>query len=224
MNLYQQYDHDLARCNACAALLQQKPVDPSVSDQRVSVKPIVKGILEKPVMLIGQAPGIKEYESGKPFQGSAGKEIRSIFSEIGLSRFDEQVWSTAVVKCYPGRKWVKKRDGGRRIEDETPSTSMVKNCQPFLERQIALVKPKVIVTLGGFPLKAYLRLRGEPTSSARLEHYVGKVELWNDCSVVFFPHTSGASRWLNKHANKQLFNQAKQTLRKALFNADVITN
>ncbi|WP_029134088.1 uracil-DNA glycosylase [Sedimenticola selenatireducens] len=222
MNAVIDYSEQLLSCAKCKDLLAQKRVDPSVNDETVIPKPIVNGIKQRPIMLVGQAPGIKEYESGKPFQGQAGQDIRRIFSEIGVTDFDEQVWSTAVVKCYPGRKLVKNsRKGGYRVEDEVPPTRMVNNCKPFLEQQIAGVEPKVIVTLGGFPLKAYLRLRGRKPSEGRLDAFVGKTEQWGEKTIVFFPHTSGSSRWLNDYANKQRFEQAKQHLRKALIEAEL---
>lgn len=222
MNITSEYAKQLRGCKKCVELLAQKRVDPSVSDETVVPKPIVNGISSRPIMLIGQAPGIKEYESGKPFQGQAGQDIRKIFTEIGVANFDEQVWSTAVVKCYPGRKLVKNsRKGGYRVEDEVPAASMVNNCKHFLEKQIAGVNPKVMVTLGGFPLKAYLRLRGRKPTEGRLDAFVGKTEQWDDKTIVFFPHTSGSSRWLNNYSNKQRFEQAIQHLRKALIEAEL---
>ncbi|MDZ7698486.1 MAG: uracil-DNA glycosylase family protein [Deltaproteobacteria bacterium] len=96
-------------------------------------------------MLIGQAPGLREDETEKPFHGQAGQGIRKVFEDIGISDFDEFVWSSAVVKCYPGRKLVKsKRQQGFRSVDEIPPASMVKNCQPFLMRQIELAEPKIM--------------------------------------------------------------------------------
>ncbi|MGM0427298.1 MAG: uracil-DNA glycosylase family protein [Thermodesulfobacteriota bacterium] len=60
-------------------------------------------------MLIGQPPGLREYETGKPFHGHTGQNIRRVFEDIGISDFDEYAWSSAVVKCYPGRKLVKSK-------------------------------------------------------------------------------------------------------------------
>jgi uracil-DNA glycosylase family 4 len=202
MNEFQQYDSDLRACQLCQKELCYKNVDPSVDDEKVVPKPILTGIRTKPIMLIGQAPGIKEYSTGKPFQGQAGQDIRKVFAQVGVDEFNELVWSTAVVKCYPSRKWVKNtRRGGSRIEDETPSTRMVKNCQSFLEHQIELVKPRVVVTLGGFPIKAYLRLRGRKVSEGKLSEFVGRSEEWEGRKIIFFPHTSGSSRWLNSPEN-----------------------
>lgn len=213
MDIYKQFDEDLKNCQKCKSILGDKYVDPLCSKEKVEPRPVISGIKKKPIMLIGQAPGIREYETGKPFQGQAGQDIRAIFQNIGVSNFDEYVWSSATVKCFPGRKIVKKRKtSGFRVEDEKPSLIMEKNCQPLLLRQIELAEPKVIVTLGGFPLKAYLRLQNRPVSEGKL----GKKEFWKGKSIIFFPHTSGSSFWLNSEVNKELFRNAQALLRQEL--------
>ena len=106
--------------------------NPSVNDEGVIPKPIVSGIRKKPIMLVGQTPGLREYETGEPFHGQAGQGTRKVFEDIGVSDFDGSVWSSEVVKCYPGRKLVKsKRQQGFRTVDEIPPAAMVKNCQPL---------------------------------------------------------------------------------------------
>lgn len=186
-------------------------------------RPIVSGIRKKPVMLIGQAPGLTEYETGKPFQGDAGQGIRGIFADIGIPqhRFDDLVYSSAVIKCFPGSKPVLR--AGRVREDVLPSSEMIRNCQPFLLEQIRLADPKVIVTLGGLPLKTYLKLTGRSGADGRLENFIGKCEQGDGRSVVFFPHTSGASRWLKDHQNRQLLKQAKTLLGTKLIGHGVTT-
>jgi uracil-DNA glycosylase family 4 len=174
-------------------------------------------------MLIGQAPGLTEYRTGKPFQGDAGKGIRGVFAELGLphSRFDGVVYPAAVIKCFPGSK--PKLRAGRVREDVLPSAEMIRNCQPFFEEQIRLANPQIIVTLGSLPLKAYLKLTSRRSSAAPLEHFVGRKEDWNNRTVIFFPHTSGTSRWLNKIENRMLFAQAKALLRFTLIEHNIIT-
>ena len=90
---------------------------------------------------------------------------------------------------------------------------MVENCQPFFERQINLANPKLVLLLGSFALKAYLRRQGRAAEDPRLENFVGRVDGWNGRKVIVLPHTSGTSRWLNAPANKQLFAKAKAPLR-----------
>lgn len=154
MNPYETFDTDLRSCRRCAAELSKFSVDPSRSDETVEPRPIVTGIRPKPILLIGQAPGISEYKSGKPFQGPAGQKIRQIFADSGVPDFDSLVFSSAVVKCYAGRKFRKKGDPTLKCEDRAPTPTMIKNCQTFFERQIDLVDPRIIVTLGLAPLSA----------------------------------------------------------------------
>jgi uracil-DNA glycosylase len=170
--------------------------------------------------LIGQAPGLKEYRTGKPFQGDAGHGIRRLFVEMGIprDRFEEMVYSTAVVKCFPGSRL---RKHGR--EDERPPEEMVRNCVPYLERQVTLFRPQVIITLGRFPLVEYLKLRGRNRQSVRLDDFVGTAEKWDSTVVIFLPHTSGTSRWLNKPENRQLLEKAKLLLRSSLLERNLVS-
>ena len=226
MDIYKQYDTDLSGCTKCTTTLCERYANPLESKAKVEPKPINLGIKKKPIMLIGQAPGFVEYETGKPFEGKAGQGIRKIFQEdIGISDFDKFVWSSAVVKCFPGREIIKKRDGsGDRSQDLKPSSEMKKNCQPFLLRQFELVEPKVIVTLGSYALVNQLKLY-DPSikeKDIRLEDFVGKNVVWEGKTVIFFPHTSGASTWLNKKANKSLFQDSKKLLRQTLITHGII--
>lgn len=185
MTPHELFNHDLRSCRRCASELGTFFVDPSRSEERVVPCPIVSGIRPKPVLLIGQAPGISEYTSGKPFQGQAGQKIRQIFADAGVHDFDSNVFSSAVVKCYAGRKFRKKDDRTSKCEDRPPTPKMNRNCLPFFEGQIPLVDPKLIVTLGGAPLAAYLRASGKATSKSDLGAFVGRTEYWTGRQVIF---------------------------------------
>jgi len=215
MTDFLRFDNALRACNKCSDLFTRNKVDPREGDVTVLPRPIVSGIREKPVLLIGQAPGLSEYRTGKPFQGDAGQGIRAIFDELGLprSRFDELVYSSAAMKCFPGSKPVLR--GGKTREDIAPTARMLANCRPFLERQMGLVKPKIIVTLGSVPLKRYLTLTGGSATGALLTDFVGTTGQWGGATVIFFPHPSGASRWHNEPANRARFTKAKALLRAA---------
>jgi uracil-DNA glycosylase len=123
------------------------------------------------------------------------------------SRFDEIVYSTAAVKCFPGIK-----RGRRGREDERPSKVMVANCLPYLRKQFKLFRPQVVITLGLFPLTEYLKLRGRPHNAVTLDKFVGTVDEWERAAVIFLPHTSGCSRWLSDAGNRALLDRAKQIL------------
>ena len=92
-----------------------------------------EGNLNADVMFIGEAPGYWEDIKGKPFVGSAGEILDEMLSEIGLSR--DMVYVANVLKCRPP-------------ENRDPLASEVEECAPYLDQQIRIIKPKIIVTLG----------------------------------------------------------------------------
>jgi len=105
------------------------------------------------IMFIGEAPGAREDELGQPFVGAAGRFLDDLLAGIGLSRRD--VYICNVVKCRP--------PGNR-----DPEAEEIEACRPFLDRQIEIVNPRVIVTLGRFsmarwfPGVAISRIHGQP--------------------------------------------------------------
>ncbi len=92
------------------------------------------------VMFVGEAPGATEDELGRPFVGRAGKLLGELLAEAGLVR--EDVWITNVVKARPP----KTRD---------PKAPEVAHCMPWLEREVALIEPRLIVPLGRHALKHF---------------------------------------------------------------------
>ena len=94
-----------------------------------------EGNPESPVMFIGEAPGQSEDIKGKPFVGAAGKFLETLLSEIGLSRND--VFICNIVKCRPPR-------------NREPMPNEIQTCTPYLDRQINIIKPKFVVTLGNY--------------------------------------------------------------------------
>ncbi|SVD14751.1 uncharacterized protein METZ01_LOCUS367605 [marine metagenome] len=93
------------------------------------------------VMFIGEAPGYNEDRLGRPFVGAAGQVLDSLLTSVGLSR--ENVFITNTVKCRPANN----RD---------PLPNEITACRDFLDRQIGLIAPKVIVTLGRHALASFL--------------------------------------------------------------------
>jgi uracil-DNA glycosylase len=94
------------------------------------------------LMFVGEAPGADEDLQGEPFVGRAGQLLTKIIEAIGLKRSD--VYIANVIKCRP--------PGNRNPEPDEVAT-----CEPFLSRQIDVIRPKVIVALGSFAAKALLR-------------------------------------------------------------------
>ena len=99
------------------------------------------GDVSAKIMFIGEAPGKVEDETGKPFVGPAGKFLDELLSSIGLERKD--VYITNMVKCRPPNN----RD---------PLPKEIKCCKPWLDKQIKLINPQVIVPLGRFAMAKFL--------------------------------------------------------------------
>jgi len=108
------------------------------------------GNADADLMFVGEAPGASEDEQGLPFVGRAGKLLDQLLQEIGLSRAETFVAN--VLKCRP--------PGNR-----DPLPVEIENCHEYLLRQVELIEPSVICTLGNFSTKL---LRGDPTGITRL--------------------------------------------------------
>jgi len=118
------------------------------------------------VMIVGEQPGDMEDRAGKPFVGPSGKLLDRAFDGAGISRDD--VYVTNAVKHF---KWAKDARTTRRIH-KTPSAGEIRACLPWLQHEIALIQPRVIVCLGAIAAKALLgrtfsvtKRRGMPVDS-----------------------------------------------------------
>jgi len=92
------------------------------------------------VMFIGEAPGFHEDKSGKPFVGAAGHFLEELLADIGMTRDD--VYIANVIKCRP--------PGNR-----APIPREIEACKPYLDRQIELIRPHIVITLGRFSMERY---------------------------------------------------------------------
>ena len=108
------------------------------------------GNADADILFIGEAPGRSEDEQGVPFVGAAGKLLADLLGEIGIAR--EDVFIANVLKCRPP-------------DNRNPEPAEIERCSPWLWRQIELIEPIVVVTLGNFATKL---LRGDPTGISRL--------------------------------------------------------
>lgn len=100
------------------------------------------------LMMIGEAPGGEEEKQGRPFVGKAGKNLSAFLEVLGLKR--EEIYISNVVKLRP----VKESPKTGKAVNRPPSGEEIAFFLPFLQEEIAMVAPKVIVTLGNVPLKA----------------------------------------------------------------------
>ena len=127
---------------------------------------VVRGSPGAEVMLIGQAPGVTEVEAKRPFNAGSGRRLFQWLGEAGWDEADFRArhYMTAVTKCYPGK-------GGKG--DRVPSKAEQALCRPFLEREIALVRPKLMILVGGLAIKLLY------PAKAKLADVVG--------TAVYFP-------------------------------------
>src|SRR5215218_6194858 len=113
----------------------------------------VTGFVEKArVMLVGQAPGPREMELRRPFAYTAGKRLFSWFAEycgIGEEEFRSRVYIGAMIRCFPGRD---PKAGGDRVPDATE----IANCAVHLDRELALLRPRLIIAVGTLASKNLL--------------------------------------------------------------------
>jgi uracil-DNA glycosylase len=169
-------------------------------------KPVVSGgpVLSK-ILLVGQAPGDKEPIMGRPFAWTAGKTLFKWFEQsAGLSEpeFRNSVYMAAVCRCFPG----KKETGGDRV----PSKEEITNCSTWLEKELALLEPELVIPVGKLAIDQFL-------PNGRLDQVVGKLfrarYRQHRFDLLPLPHPSGASPWHRMEPGKTLLNQALELFR-----------
>lgn len=139
-----------------------------------------EGGFAKEILFIGEAPGRNEDEQGRPFVGKAGQILNELLDSIGLTR--EDIFITNIVKCRPPNN----RD---------PAPEEVKACTPFLEMQIQVLKPKIIVTLGRHAWKWVCEHFGVPYESISRAHgkiYRTNTLLYGTITVMPMYHPAAA--------------------------------
>ncbi len=139
------------------------------------------------IMFVGEAPGSNEDASGKPFVGRSGELLTKMIENVLLMGRDD-VYITNIVKCRP-------RDNA----DPTPTQAHT--CQPYLLKQIELIKPKLIVALGA---TAYHYLTGDETNISKVR---GTVHQQNGYTLIPTYHPSYLLR--NPSAKKEVFEDLK---------------
>ena len=142
---------DIGDCTRCRLHEQRKTIVFGEGDPQASL------------VFVGEGPGAEEDATGRPFVGRAGQLLDKIINAIGMKR--EEVYIANIVKCRP--------PGNR-----TPELDEVATCEAFLLRQLAFIRPKVIVALGSPSFQCLLRTR-EPITKAR-----GNWRAWNGIKVM----------------------------------------
>lgn len=175
--------------------------------------PVLSGFHDNRIMLIGQAPGAVEEVRRLPFQGRSGKILMRWLEAAGFpseAAARREVYMTSITKCFPGKA------AGPGGGDRRPSRAEVALCRSHLDRQLAIIRPEVVVLVGGLAHERFLPKRA-------LAELVGRVFTLDGRPVstrsggrpllVPLPHPSGASRWLNDARNRALLDEGLERLR-----------
>jgi uracil-DNA glycosylase len=173
---------DNRRCRAC--LEAGFPIVPP---------PVFEGHPGQRAILVGQSPGAREGADGRPWRGRAGQTLRR-WLEMDEDEFYGTFYCCSVTRCYPG-----KSPGGRG--DRVPAPRELDLCRFWLDRELELLQPGLVVTVGGLSARRLLGLR-------RLTDRVGSCLPFGDATAIPLPHPSGASGWLNLPENRALVEHA----------------
>lgn len=169
-------------------------------------RPAVSGgaILSK-VVLVGQAPGVKEPVLKRPFAWTAGKTLFRWFNEqVGMDEetFRRSIYIAAVCRCYPG----KNPKGGDRVPDKTE----IKNCNAWMEKEFEVLKPSLVIPVGKLAIQQFLKFD-------KLIEVIGKTFTANKAGhsfdIIPLPHPSGASTWHRMEPGKTLVNKALRLIK-----------
>jgi uracil-DNA glycosylase family 4 len=165
--------------------------------------PVVHGVHTAKIMTIGQAPGPTEAVVKRPFNAGSG---RRLFQWLGEAGFDEaefraKMYMTAVTKCYPG-----KGKGGHG--DRVPSKEEQALCRPWLDQELALVNPKLIIPIGKLAIGLFF------DTSLTLDTLIGTQSERDGRVIIPLPHPSGASTWTNAPENQQKVKKAIKLIAK----------
>ena len=173
--------------------------------------PVLSGYGDNRIMLVGQAPGAVEAIVRLPFQGRSGKVLMAWMERAGFASENQvrrRVYMTSITKCFPG-----KGTGGG---DRRPSRAEVELCRSHLDRQLALIKPDVVIAVGGLAHERFLPGRPLDRLVGRIFNLAGEAVSTRTQArplLVPLPHPSGASRWLNAVENRVLLDRALRRLR-----------
>lgn len=143
---WEELSSHIAQCKACGLCKTRNHTVPGVGDSRAEW------------LFIGEAPGADEDRLGEPFVGQAGKLLDNMLAAIGLQR-NEKVYIANVLKCRPPN-------------NRNPERAEVEQCRPYLERQIDLLKPKLVIAMGKFAATTLLEREASIASlRSRLHSY-----------------------------------------------------
>ena len=165
-----------------------------------AARPLVNGRASDRMMVIGQAPGHRSVAKGRSFSGPGGSILQKWLEQAGFPRgyLHEHTYLSSLTRCDPGRN--PRGDGDRR-----PSPQEVALCRPFLEAELALLRPRVVLLVGAMAIETYF-------GKMKLEDVIGTFQEREGMLFLPLPHPSGVSRWLNDAEHLELLRKALEIL------------
>ena len=179
--------HQVA-CRACRACVEDGIIP--------EANPTFEGEWGARFLLVGQAPGPTERISRRPFSGRAGRELDRWMVRAGFispEEFRKVTYIAALMRCFPGRN-------AKGTGDLRPPPSAVANCAHWLDAELRMLKPRVVIPVGQMAIDRFL---GPGVLGDRVGKRFGLRPV-----IVPLPHPSGTSRWLNDPANRERLDAA----------------
>ena len=188
----QQHRQNLLACRACPDM-----IGPVVSGNAVA----------SPVLMVGQAPGAREGEMGKPFAWTAGKTLFKWFASIGLAEpdFRQRAYMAAVCRCFPG-----KNPKGAKGGDRVPNPQEIQRCGKWLNAEIDLLQPELIIPVGKLAISQFIAVDKLVDVIGRLKQITLQGQ---SIDLIALPHPSGASTWHRREPGISLLQEALGQIR-----------
>src|SRR5689334_14037121 len=171
---------------------------------RMHPPPVSGGAVVSKVILVGQAPGVREPSAKKPFAWTAGRTLFRWFEQAaGLTEEEvrARIYFAAVCRCFPG-----KAPGG---SDRVPNPQEIANCSSWLDREIEILQPRLIVPVGKLAIAQFIPVEKLDAVIGRTFR-VGRSRRRFD--IIPLPHPSGASPWHRISPGRELLQEALKSI------------
>lgn len=171
---------------------------------RVIPPPVSGGAVVSDVMIIGQAPGIREPVLARPFAHTAGKTLFRWFEQFcGIDELTVRstIYFAAVIRCFPG-----KAKGGT---DRVPSPEEIENCSSWMNAEFEILRPKLVIPVGRLAITRFV-------DCDKLDQVIGRKfqidRAGATIDLIPLPHPSGASPWHKLSPGKELLGKAMRKI------------
>ena len=165
-----------------------------------AIRPVISSSREPLAMLVGQAPGKTEVIDRRPFAGRAGRTMFRWLAEVGIEEdvARRRIYIAAMTRCFPGSS-----PSGRG--DRIPSPAQIANCACWLDAEIEMIQPAVIIPVGRMAIERFLG-SGLLANQVGREHRLRQVP--GSPIAIPLPHPSGASSWIHGRGHMDLVRQS----------------